>query len=214
MIYFRALVSLRSQNDKHLVSFHPRPCFNFADVDQILFEFLQNARAELTVRHLASAKPDRGFNFVAALQPFARVFHPVVVVVIVRAGPKLDFLDGDRHLLLLRLVCLLLGFVLKLSEVNNSANRRIGSGSNFHQIQTLFPGGANCVSNIQDAKLLSLFADYSDLGNTDSLVNAGDRQAPVIRTLAATSKACSYASPPKLEVPGFKFQVSSSKPET
>jgi hypothetical protein len=60
-----------------------------------------------------------------------------------------------------------------------------------------FPGGADRVSNVEHAELLALLADYSDLGNTDSLVNASDRHTPVIRTLAATSKACSYTSPPK-----------------
>ena len=196
MIYFRTLVSLRSQDDEHLVPFHSRPRFNFADVDQILFEFLQNARAQLAMRHLASAKPDCRFNFVAALQPFSRVFHPVVVVVIVRAGPELNFLDGDRDLLLLGFVRLLLGFVLKLSEVNNPANRRVGSGGNLHKVQTFFSGGANGVSDIQYPELFAFLANNSHLWDANSLVNTGNRQAPVIRTLAATSKACSYTSPP------------------
>ena len=196
MIYLRALVSLGTENDEHLIPFHARPRFYFTHVDQILFEFLQNARSEFTVRHFTSAKPDSSFDFVTVFQPLARVLHTIVVVVIVSTWTKLHFLDSNRHLLLLRFVSLLLGFVLKLSEVNYAANRRIGRGSNFHQIQTLFPGGANRVSNIEYAELLSLLADYSNLGNANSLVNAGDGQAPVIRTLAATSKACSYASPP------------------
>ena len=197
MICLRALMSLRTQNDEHLVPFHSRPGLDLTNLDQILFQLLQNARTQLPVRHLAAAEPDGGFYFVATLEPFLGMLHPVVVIVIIRTRSKLHFLDRDRYLLLLCLVSLLLGFVLKFSEVNNSANRRISSGSNFHQIQTFFPGGANRVSNIEYAELLSLLADYSDLGNTDSLVNAGDGQAPVIRTLAATSKACSYASPPK-----------------
>jgi hypothetical protein len=45
--------------------------------------------------------------------------------------------------------------------------------------------------------LLALLADNPDLRYANSFVNTCDRQAPVIRTLAATSKACSYASPPK-----------------
>jgi hypothetical protein len=45
--------------------------------------------------------------------------------------------------------------------------------------------------------LFTLLANDSYLGNTNSLVNAGNGLAPVIRTLAATSKACSYISPPK-----------------
>src|SRR5205814_1350406 len=140
----------------------------------------------------------------AALQPFARVLHAIVIVVIVRAGTKFHFLDGDGYLFFLRLISLLLGFVLKLSEVNNSANRRVGRGGNLHKVETLFSGGANSVSNVEHAELFTLLADHSYLRNTNSLVNTGDRQAPVIRTLAATSKACSYTSPPKVRSFGFR----------
>ena len=203
-----SLMSLGTQDNKHLVPFHARPCLYFAKIDQILFKFLQDACSQLPVRHLATAKPDRGFHFIAALQPLARVLHTIVVIMIVRARPKLHFLDGNCYLLLLCLIRLLLGFVLKLSEVNDSANRRIGGGSDLHKIQTFFAGGANRVSNIEYAELFTLLADDSYLGNTNSLVNAGNGQSPVIRTLAATSKACSYISPPKVRV--LKSQVNKS----
>ena len=61
------LVSLWPEDDEHLVPFHPRPCFNFTYVREILFKFFQNPRPELTVSHFASAEPDRGFHFVAIL---------------------------------------------------------------------------------------------------------------------------------------------------
>ena len=205
MICLSTLMSLGPQDDKHLVPFHSRPCLYFANFDQILFQLLQNARTQLPVRHLAATKPDGGFHFVAALQPLARVLHAIVIIVIVRAWSKLHFLDGDRDLFLLCLVRLLLGFVLKLPEVNNSANRRVGRSGDLHEIQTFFPGGANCVSNVEYAELFTLLANDPYLGNTNSLVNAGNRQAPVIRTLAATSKACSYTSPPSLR--SLKSQV-------
>src|SRR5689334_11730539 len=134
-----ALVSLRSEDDEHLVPFHLRPCLDLTDVRQIVFEPLENARAQLTVRHLASAKPDRGLYFVALLQPLARMFHAVVVVVVVSAGSKLNFLNRNRDLLLLGLVSLLLRFVLVFSEVDNPANGRIGGGSNFDKVQACFP---------------------------------------------------------------------------
>src|ERR1041384_5799980 len=119
-------MSLWPKNDEHLVSFHSWPRFNFTDVRKILLEFLEYARAQLTVRHFAAAKPDSGFHFVTILQPLARMFHAVVVIVIVGTRPELNFLDRNRNLLLLCLVCLLLCFVLILSEINDPANRGIG----------------------------------------------------------------------------------------
>src|SRR6266850_4403424 len=153
MICLGALMSLGPQDDKHLVPFHPRPCLYFANFDQILFQLLQNSRAQLPVRHLTTTKPDGGLHFIAALQPLTRMLHAIVIVMIVRARSKLNFLNCDCYLLLLRLVGLLLGLVLKFSEVNNSANRRVGGSGDLDEIQTLFPGGANCVSNIEYAEL-------------------------------------------------------------
>src|SRR5437762_1225011 len=111
-------MSLWSKDDEHLVSFHPGPRFNFANIRQILLQSFQDPRTQFAVRHLASAKPDRGFYLITLLEPLPRMLHAIVVVVIVSAGAKLHFLDRDRYLLLLRFVGLLLRFVLKLSEVN------------------------------------------------------------------------------------------------
>ena len=166
-----ALMSLRPKDDEHLVPFHPRPRFDFANVRQILLQFLQNARAQFAVRHFATAKPDRGFHLVAFLQPLARVLHAIVVVVIVCAGAKLNFLDRDRYLLLLRLVRLLLRFVLKLSEVDDSANRRIGVRRNLDQIQPLLPRGANGIAHIHHAELFTFLTDHAHLRHANSFVN-------------------------------------------
>lgn len=209
MICLNALMSLGPQDNKHLVPFHARPRFYFANFDQILFQLLKNSRTQLAVRHLTTAKPDGGLYFVAAFQPFTRMLHAIVIIMIVRARSKLNFLNSDRYLLLLCLVGLLFGFVLKFSEVNNSTNRRVGRSSDLDEIQAFFPGGANRISNIKYAELFTLLADDSHLGNTNSLVNASNGQAPVIRTLAATSKACSYISPPLVSVSSLKFQISS-----
>src|SRR6185437_451368 len=198
MISLGCLMPLGPQDDKHLVPFHARPRLYFANFNQILFQLLQNSCTQLPVRHFTTTKPDGGLDFIPALQPLARMLHAIVIIMIVRARSKLNFFNSDCYLLLLCLVGLLFGFVLKFSEVNNSANRRVGSSSDLDEIQTFFPGGANRVSNIEHAELFTLFADDSNLGNTNPFVNAGNGLAPVIRTLAATSKACSYISPPKV----------------
>src|ERR1041384_3041889 len=120
------------------------------------------------------------------------MLHAVVVIVIVGSRPKLNFLDRDRYLLLLGFVCLLLRFVLVLSEIDDPANRRIGVWSDLDKIAPLLPGGAHCIAHIHHAQLLSFLPNYAYLRHANSLVNADRRHTPVIRTLTATSKACSY----------------------
>src|SRR5215216_777539 len=120
------------------------------------------------------------------------MLHAVFVIVIVGSRSKLNFLDRDRYLLLLGFVCLLLRFVLIFSEIDNPANRGIGVRSDLDQIEPLLPGGAHCIAHIHDAQLLSFLPNYAHLRHANSLVYANRRHTPVIRTLTATSKACSY----------------------
>src|ERR1043165_3368917 len=76
------------------------------------------------------------------------MLHAVFVVVIVCSRSKLNFLDRDRHLFLLRFVCLLLRFVLIFSEIDDATNRRIGVGRNLDEVQSFLTGGAHCVAHI------------------------------------------------------------------
>src|ERR1041385_4543105 len=146
-------MSLWSKDDEHLVPFHPGPRFNFANVYEVLLQFLQYARTKFAVRHLATAKPNRRFDFVAILEPLAGMLHAIFVVVIVLARSKVNFLDRNRYLLLLRLVCLLLCFVLILSEIDDATNRRIGVRSDLDEVQPLLPGSTHGIAHVHHAQL-------------------------------------------------------------
>src|SRR4029453_14096688 len=186
------LVSFRTENNEHLIPLHAGPSFNFTDVRQILLEFLQDSRSKFTVCHLTSAKPDRRLDFITFLEPFSGVLHPVAVIVVVSSGAKLHFLDRDRDLLLLRLVCLLLRLVLKFAKIDDATNGGISVRRNFNQIQSAISGGANRVAHIHNAKLFTLLTDYTHLRHANSFIDTYWRQSPVVRTRTATSKACSY----------------------
>ena len=60
------------------------------------------------------------------------------------------------------------------------------------EVQPLFPGGAHGIAHVHHAQLFSLVTNYAHLRHANSLVDTDRRLAPVIRTLTATSKACSY----------------------
>src|SRR5262245_917019 len=189
-------MSPRPEDSEHLVPFHSWPHFNLADIRQILFQLLEDARSQFAVSHLASAKPDCRFHFVAFLQPFAGVLHTIAVIVHVGAWAKLNFLDSDDNLLLLSLVCFLLLFVLKLSVIDDLANGRVGIWRDFNQIHSLLTRGANRFARVHDPKLLSLIANHAHLGHADPFVNSSNRRPPEIRT-ATAAKTCSYAAPPR-----------------
>src|SRR6185312_15097248 len=156
------------KNDEHLVPFHSWPRFNFTDVRKILLQLLEYARAQFAVRHLAAAKPDGGFHFVAILQPLSRMFHAEVVIVLVGTRSEFNFLDRYRDLLLLCLVRLLLRFVLILSEIDDPANGRIGIRSDLDKIEPLLPGGAYGIAHVHHAQLFSLVTNHAHLRHANS----------------------------------------------
>src|SRR5205807_3647520 len=102
------LMSLWLEDREHLVAFHARPHLDIPNVGYIFFQLLQNSRAQLTVRHLTSAEPNRRFDLVAFRQPLARALHAIAVIMHIGTRTELHFLDRDDDLLLLRFVCLLL----------------------------------------------------------------------------------------------------------
>jgi len=184
-------MSLRPEDREHLVTLHAGPHFNFADVRQVFLELFQNSRAQFPVRHLAAAEPDRGLYFVAFSEPLARMLHAIAVIVLVGAGAKLNFLDGDDNLFLFRLVRFLLGEVLKLAIVDDLANRRVSIRCDLDQIHASFSRGPNCVARVHDAEFFTVFSDYAHLWDAYAFVNARGRRATMIRTTTA-SKTCSY----------------------
>ena len=184
-------MSLRPKDREHLVTLHAGPHLNFADVRQVLLELFQNPRAQFPVRHFAAAEPDGGLYFVAFSQPLARMLHAITVIVLVGAGAKLDFLDGNDNLLFLRLVRFLLGEVLKLAIVDDLANRWVSIRCDLDQVHASFSRRPNGVARVHDAEFFPVFSNYAHLRDAYAFVNARGRRAPMIGTTAA-SKTCSY----------------------
>src|SRR5258708_3373108 len=120
------------------------------------------------------------------------MFHAIVIIVVIRAGPKLHFLDRDRDLLFLGFVGFLFLFVLELAEINYAADGRLRSWRHLDQVETTLSGRPNRLLYSQHTQLFALFANYSHLGHANPFVNAHDREPTVSRSRTATSKACSY----------------------
>src|SRR5438105_3161002 len=110
---------------------------------------------------------------------------------LVGAGAKFHFLDGDDDLLLFRLVCFLLGFVLKLAEVDDFANRRLSVGRDFDQVHAFLAGSANRFARVHDAQRFALIGDDAHLRYANSFVYSSYRRAPKIGA-ATSTKTCSY----------------------
>ena len=140
-------------------------------------------------------------------QPLARVLHPILVIVVVGAGTKLDLFDGDDDLFLLRLVRLLLGLVLKLAE---SIMRQTG-GSAVAATSTRskpFSRASRTASRVSITPSCSPSSPMTRTCGTRilSLMRAtGARR--LSGRLPATSKACSYCCTSSVKFNALRFQV-------
>ena len=128
----------------------------------------------------------------------------LVVALLVGAGAKLNFLDGNDNLFLFRLVRFLLGEILKLAIVYDLANRRVSIRCDLDQIHASFARGPNCIARVHDAEFFTVFSNYAHLWDAYAFVNARGRRATMIGTTAA-SKTCSYFCTSSVKC--FRFQV-------
>ncbi|MCU1407084.1 MAG: hypothetical protein JWQ43_3387, partial [Glaciihabitans sp.] len=69
--------------------------------------------------------------------------------------------------------CLLRRFVLELAEVHDLRDGRLGVGSYLNQIQVGLLGQTKCVFDSDNADLLAIGANKTDLRNADSVIGTG-----------------------------------------
>src|SRR5690606_41089752 len=132
----------------------------------------QHVPPDLRVGHLPSAEHHGRLDLVALLKEAARVADLELEVVLVDAGPELDFLDLDLVLLLPRLAGLAGLLVLVLAVVHDPDHRRPRVRRHLHQIETLALGDGERFVNRHDAELDAIGTDDPDRADPDLSVHA------------------------------------------
>lgn len=131
------------------------------DFPQIGFNALQKRQTQLLVRHLATAKTQSDFAFVAIFQKRRQIADLDVVVAIIRTGTELDFLHPDDMLLQLRCMRFLGLLVLELAIIHDLAHRRLGLWSDLDEIDFKFFGFGEGLANRDDTNLLVIRANQT-----------------------------------------------------
>ena len=86
--------------------------------------------------NFTASKKNARLHFVALFEKPDDVVLLELVVVFIRVGPKLHFLDDNVFLMFFCFVKFLVHLVEVLSIIHDSANRGIRSGSDLYQVQT------------------------------------------------------------------------------
>ncbi len=115
----------------HLPAFEPWQLFNLCDGVKFGLNALQQFHAAFLVRHFPALKPQRHLNLVALVEEPTHRLGFDLIIVLVDAGPHLDFFNFDDLLFLLGFGFLLLLLVFELAVVKNLANGRLSAGGDF-----------------------------------------------------------------------------------
>src|SRR5262245_66239712 len=98
-LHWRRALLLGRKHHHHLPALEARELLDHAYRVEVLLHPLQQALAELLVRHLAAAETQRHLGLVAILEELDQLPKLDLIVTLVGSGPELDFLDLDLLLL-------------------------------------------------------------------------------------------------------------------
>ena len=160
------------EHNKHIHSFEFRPDFHCARLGKVQLELLQQRKAQFFVSNLAPAKVDRGLYLVSLMKQPGGVVLLKLVIVLVGAGPKLYFLNGNESLFGLGLFLFFLLLVLELTEVNYAANRWLSLRRNFDQIKSLPASDLDRLLRRHYAELIAVIIDDADFTNANALIDS------------------------------------------
>ena len=130
-------------------------------------EFFHHLKAKLRMGQLASAKAQSDLDLHLLAQELHGMmqFHPEIMRV--DGGTELDFFDLGGVLMFPGFFIALGLLVTVLAKIDQSANRRRGSGGNLNQIDAVSTRGIDGILQRKDAQLFAIDANDPDFAGTD-----------------------------------------------
>src|SRR2546430_142110 len=170
----------RRQQRHQDVAFHARHGFDLALVADLHQQTVHLGAAYFLVRHFAPAMKNHRSHFVAFAEEPDNLVLADLIVVFGGGRPKLYFLQLRAAAALALLVGLFVCLVEIFAVVRDLANRRIGCGRNFHEIQPLFLRQLYGFKRLHDAELAALFINHPDLARPYAFINANTVALPEV----------------------------------
>ena len=161
---------LRRKNRDQIRPFHFGSGFHRAKLGQFDDQPVQQRPANSLVNDFSSPEKHGSFYLVALLQEAGGMILFELIVVVIRVGPELYFLDRNVLLMLPGIVFLFVLLIEILAVVHDSAHRWACSGRDFYQIQTAFFSNLDCRLWGQNSELFVLIVNDTNFACPDSVV--------------------------------------------
>lgn len=156
--------------EEHPVSFQFGHQFHFSVLLQRLGELEKDEFSLFFVGNGATTEVNISFYLVSIFEELHCVLHFKIEVVLVGLRAEADLFDHLLALLGLEFLVFFLLFVKEFLVIDNSADRRIGSRYNFHQVQPNFLGDLQCLFKGIDFRG-DVVADETNLESTDKIID-------------------------------------------
>ena len=170
---------LRGQHRDHSLAFHTRHLFDFADIDELLEDIVEDPFAFVDVLQLAATEEHVHQYLVVVFQEFACLVDLRVHVMIAGLGADADFFQ---------LLLMDLGFVLfvglliaQFAIVEDLTDGRALVRGDLNEVESRLAGQVEGLLRRHDAELLAIDANEADGTDADLIV---DPKAPILLCVA------------------------------
>ena len=180
----------RPDHHHHLLAFQLGHAFDFASLADIAGNPVQQLKTQLLVRHFAATEAQGHLDLVALAKEFQHRAHLDLIIMLIRAGTELDFLDLDDLLLFAGLSLTLLRLIFEFAKVHDLTDRRLGIRRDLDQIKPGFFGKAHSAGRGDNTDVLAVGSDQSDFRGPDPIIDARAGFALRRGVVGATSYDC------------------------
>src|SRR5699024_1838738 len=167
------LLLVRAEHHRHVPPVLARQALHVTELGHVVSQALQQAHAHLRPGLLPTTEHDHHLDLVPALEEPLDMALLGAVVVRVDLEPEPDLLEGRVRLLAPRITSLHVGLVLVLAVVHELGHRRARIGGHLDEVEVSLLGQPERVLNPDDAHLLTVRADQTDLWHANPLVDTG-----------------------------------------
>ena len=140
---------------------------------ELIGKLIEQRLPQVGVGHFASAEQHRKLDFIPGVEELGCLAPFGLEVVVVDLRPNADLFQLDDVLVTARLALLAALLVPVLAVIHQPADRRHGIGRYLNQVKPALARHLERIKGRNDANLLALFVNESNLANADALVDAG-----------------------------------------
>lgn len=152
--------------------FRARFLFHFCDILRVFNDTIKNCRTTIFMDNFTATEKHCHLTTIPAFNEAADMPHLGFIIMVIRLGANLDFLDLHNCLPFSGFLLFLLLLVFELPEIHDTANGRISSRSDFHEIHPGLMGGSNGIVAGHNPQLFPFSTDHPHFTGTDQFIAA------------------------------------------